>query len=194
MVLHPSFKHKYFKIAGWEKDWIAEALRLTREMFNTHYKPSPTGQPSTNPHKVAKQPKTGNLAQLDAAQATRVQSANDPLDVWLALGLLLDDGSPINTLKWWIQQKRAGNTHGGPLQMALNVLSCPATSVDVERAFSFGCNYVTQKRHHLNSILVTRGMSVAFYSKNKLIEPSLLKGGPQQREREREEAKEELND
>ncbi|KNF05542.1 hypothetical protein PSTG_01353 [Puccinia striiformis f. sp. tritici PST-78] len=174
MVLHPSFKDEYFKIAGWEKDWIAEALRLTWEMFNTYYKPSPSGQPSTNPHKVTK-PKTGNLAQLGAAQAARVQSANDPLDVWLASGLLLDDGSPINALTWWIQQKRAGNTHGGLLQMALDVLSCPATSVDVERAFSFGRNYVTQKRHRLNSISVTRGMSMAFYSKNKLIEPGLLR-------------------
>ncbi|KNE95814.1 hypothetical protein PSTG_10874 [Puccinia striiformis f. sp. tritici PST-78] len=89
--------------------------------------------------------------------------------------VILDDGSPIDALKWWIQQKRAGNTHGGLLQMALDVLRCPATSVDVEHTFLFGCHYVTQKRHCLNSILVTRGMSIAFYSKNKLIEPGLLK-------------------
>ncbi|KNF05850.1 hypothetical protein PSTG_00844 [Puccinia striiformis f. sp. tritici PST-78] len=50
-----------------------------------------------------------------------------------------------------------------------------ATSVDVERAFSFGRHCVTQKRHRLNSISVTRGMSVAFYSKNRLIGPGLLK-------------------
>ncbi|POW22632.1 hypothetical protein PSHT_01021 [Puccinia striiformis] len=35
IVLHPSFKDKCSKIAGWEADWITEALRLTREMFNT---------------------------------------------------------------------------------------------------------------------------------------------------------------
>ncbi|KAI9612380.1 hypothetical protein KEM48_004111 [Puccinia striiformis f. sp. tritici PST-130] len=35
---------------------------------------------------------------------------------------------------------------------------CPgkSTSVDVERAFSFGRHYVTQKRHRLNSVSVTR--------------------------------------
>ncbi|KNF03751.1 hypothetical protein PSTG_03272 [Puccinia striiformis f. sp. tritici PST-78] len=174
MVLHPSFKDEYFKIAGWEEGWITEALRLTREMFNTYYKPSASATLSTNPPKVNK-PKSGNIAQLGAALAARGQSANDPLDTWLASGLLLDDGSPIDALQWWIQQKRAGNTHGGLLQMALDVLSCPATSVDVERVFSFGRHYVTQKRHRLNSISVTRGMSVAFYSKNKLIEPGLLK-------------------
>ncbi|KNF04219.1 hypothetical protein PSTG_02569 [Puccinia striiformis f. sp. tritici PST-78] len=174
MVLHPSFKDEYFKIAGWEEDWTAEALRLTQDMFNTYYKPSTTGTPSTNPPKSTK-PKTGNIAQLGAALAARGQSTKDPIDHWLALGLLLDDGSPIDALKWWIQQKRAGNTHGGLLQMALDVLSCPATSVDVERAFLFGRHYVTQKRHRLNSISVTRGMSVAFYSKNNLIEPGLLR-------------------
>ncbi|KNF05853.1 hypothetical protein PSTG_00847 [Puccinia striiformis f. sp. tritici PST-78] len=128
MVLHPLFKDKYFKIAGWEEGWITEALRLTREMFNTYYKPLVLATLSTNPPKVNK-PKSGNIAQLGAALAARGQSANNPLDTWLASGLLLDDGSPIDALQWWIQQKRAGNTHGGLLQMALDVLSCPGNYV-----------------------------------------------------------------
>lgn len=78
-------------------------------------------------------------------------------------------------LNWWIKQKNAGNTHGGLSQMALDVLSCPATSVDVERAFSFGRHYVNQSWHRLNSVSITRGMSVAFYSKNNLIETGDLK-------------------
>jgi hypothetical protein len=52
--------------------------------------------------------------------------ATDPLNMWLNGGLTLDDkGQPVDPLKWWIQQGRAGNTHGGLLQMALDVLSCP---------------------------------------------------------------------
>ncbi|KAH9464458.1 hypothetical protein Pst134EB_003992 [Puccinia striiformis f. sp. tritici] len=51
MVLHPSFKDEYFKIAGWEDDWIVEALRLTRDMFNTYYKPSTTASTGANPRK-----------------------------------------------------------------------------------------------------------------------------------------------
>ncbi|KNF05152.1 hypothetical protein PSTG_01779 [Puccinia striiformis f. sp. tritici PST-78] len=123
MVLHPSFKDKYFKIAGWEADWITEALRLTREMFNTFYKPNVDILPSSQPNKSNK-PKTGNIAQL-ALAAQPGLSANDPLDTWLASGLILDNGSPVNALKWWIRQKRAGNSHGGLLRMALDVLSCP---------------------------------------------------------------------
>ncbi|KAA1133987.1 hypothetical protein PGTUg99_050283 [Puccinia graminis f. sp. tritici] len=173
MVLHPSFKEKYFQIAGWETEWITEALRLTREMFDTFYKPHIEFLPSSQPARSTK-PKTGNIAQLALAAQSGL-SSNDPLDNWLASGLILDNGSPINALKWWIQQKRAGNTHGGLLQMALDVLSCPATSVDVERAFSFGRDYVSEKRHRLSTVSISRGMTVAFYSKNNLIEPGVLR-------------------
>ncbi|KAA1097341.1 hypothetical protein PGT21_003462 [Puccinia graminis f. sp. tritici] len=45
---------EYFKIAGWESEWITEALRLTREMFDTYYKPVTNGPPPTDPRKVTK--------------------------------------------------------------------------------------------------------------------------------------------
>jgi hypothetical protein len=32
---------KYFKLAKWHPEWIEEAIRLTREMWETHYKPAP---------------------------------------------------------------------------------------------------------------------------------------------------------
>ncbi|KNF00678.1 hypothetical protein PSTG_06091 [Puccinia striiformis f. sp. tritici PST-78] len=37
---------------------------------------------------------------------------------------------PVNVLKWWIQQKRAGNTHGGLVHMALDVQSCPGENIE----------------------------------------------------------------
>jgi hypothetical protein len=38
-VLHPSFKDEYFKLAKWNSEWIDKAIRLTREMWEAHYKP-----------------------------------------------------------------------------------------------------------------------------------------------------------
>ncbi|KNE87537.1 hypothetical protein PSTG_19078, partial [Puccinia striiformis f. sp. tritici PST-78] len=128
MVLHPSFKDQYFKIAGWENAWIMEALRLTREMFDTFYKPQLESleSPSSSQPSKPSRPRTGTIAQLGAALAARSgPSSTDPLDTWLASSVILDDGAPINALKWWMNQKRAGNTHGGLLKMALDVLSCP---------------------------------------------------------------------
>ncbi|KNE89383.1 hypothetical protein PSTG_17160 [Puccinia striiformis f. sp. tritici PST-78] len=91
-------------------------------------------------------------------------------------GLSLNDqGGPGNPLKWWMRQRRAGNTHGGLLQMALDVLSCPATTVDVERPLSFGRDYVSLQRHRLSATSVTRGMAVAFYAKNGKIKTGVLR-------------------
>ncbi|KNF01232.1 hypothetical protein PSTG_05589 [Puccinia striiformis f. sp. tritici PST-78] len=150
MVLHPSFKDEYFKLAKWNKKWIDKAIRLTREMWETNYKPSAQPPPSKDANS---RPRTGVLAQLSGASEARAGSnSTDPLNMWLAGGLhLTEDGMPVNPLTWWIQQARGGNTHSGLLQMALDVLSCPATTVDVEQAFSFGRDYVTFKRHRLNS-------------------------------------------
>ncbi|KNE89643.1 hypothetical protein PSTG_16909 [Puccinia striiformis f. sp. tritici PST-78] len=176
MVLHPSFKDEYFKLAKWQPEWIVESIRITREMWELHYKPSPQSAPSKPSNPRAK-PQTGVLAGLSgASEARQGTTSTDPLNVWLAGGLTLDDeGQPVNPLKWWIKQGCAGNTHGGLLQMALDVLSCPATTVDVERLFNFGQDYVSVKRHRLSPLSIARGMTVSFYSKNGMIPSGVLR-------------------
>ncbi|KNE93211.1 hypothetical protein PSTG_13386 [Puccinia striiformis f. sp. tritici PST-78] len=67
MVLHPSFKDEYFKLAQWQPEWIEEAIRLTREMWETHYKPAPA-QPSTSQQAIpVSKPQKGVLAGLIGA-------------------------------------------------------------------------------------------------------------------------------
>ncbi|KAH9452703.1 hypothetical protein Pst134EB_016656 [Puccinia striiformis f. sp. tritici] len=176
ILLHPSLQDEYFKLANWEPEWIAEAIRLARDMWLTHYKPRVPKAATSTPSTSAR-PKTTTtmLAGLGSAAAARDGlGSSDPFDMWLCGGLVLNDGHPVNPLKWWMKQKRSGNTHGGLVHMALDVLSCPATSVDVERAFSFGRDYVTSKRHKLAPKSVSRGMTVAFYSKNKKIPDGIL--------------------
>jgi hypothetical protein len=58
--------------------------------------------------------------------------------MWLAGGLTLDDeGNPVDPLNWWIQQVHAGNNHGGFLQMALDVLSCPGVYMKTHNGYFF---------------------------------------------------------
>ncbi|KNF01897.1 hypothetical protein PSTG_05014 [Puccinia striiformis f. sp. tritici PST-78] len=175
IVLHPSFRDEYFKLVNWEPEWIVEAIGLTREMWVNFYKPAPIAPtPSSSATKSSK-PKSSMLAGLGGAAAARGGiCSTDLLDIWLAGGLILDDNEPVNPLKWWIQQKKSGNTHGGLAHMALDVLSCPATSLDVERAFSFGRDYVSPRRHRLSARSLSRGMTVAFYLKNGLIKDGVL--------------------
>ncbi|KNE88901.1 hypothetical protein PSTG_17654, partial [Puccinia striiformis f. sp. tritici PST-78] len=49
------------------------------------------------------------------------------------------------------------------------------TTVDVERSFNFGRDYVSVRRHRLSAVSLTRGMTVAFYSKNGKIPCGLLR-------------------
>ncbi|PLW39543.1 hypothetical protein PCASD_07675 [Puccinia coronata f. sp. avenae] len=153
ILLHPSFRNEYFKLANWEPEWITKAICLVQEMWVLHYKPRPVSTPSQSASATptpSARPVTGMLAGLSSAAAARGGNASlDAFDIWLTGALILDGNEPVNPLKWWIQQKRTGNTHGGLVHMALDVLGCPATTVDVERSFSFGRDYVATKRHRL---------------------------------------------
>ncbi|KAI7958482.1 hypothetical protein MJO29_006699 [Puccinia striiformis f. sp. tritici] len=133
MVLHPSFKDEYFKLAKWPQSWVDEAITLTRQMYERWYKPKPCEAAKT-PKKGPRKAQTGVLAGLGAAAIARsAESLSDPIDIWLSGGLVLDERAPVNGLRWWIEQKCSGNTLHGLLSMALDVMSCPATTVDVER-------------------------------------------------------------
>ncbi|KNE98882.1 hypothetical protein PSTG_07903 [Puccinia striiformis f. sp. tritici PST-78] len=146
---------------------------ISRQMWVTHYKPQPITPTSSAP--PSNKARTGMLAGLGSAAAARGgDSLTDAFDMWLAGALVLKGYDPVNPLKWWIQQKKSGNTYGGLAHMALDVLSCPTTSVDVERAFSLGRDYVLSKRHRLAPQSISRGMTVAFYSKNKKIKEGML--------------------
>ncbi|KNE90631.1 hypothetical protein PSTG_15949 [Puccinia striiformis f. sp. tritici PST-78] len=68
IVLHPSFRNEYFKLANWEPEWISEAIRLTRDMWISTYKPKPI-EPCASLAVVSKRPKTGMLAGLGGAAA-----------------------------------------------------------------------------------------------------------------------------
>ncbi|KNF02943.1 hypothetical protein PSTG_03892 [Puccinia striiformis f. sp. tritici PST-78] len=163
-------------------------------MWETHYTTSPQPGATREANAHPKPAPTGVLARLSgASQARAGQVMMDPLSVWLDGPLHLDEaGLPVNPLKWWIKEGRSGNTYGGLLQMALDVLSCPATTVNVERLFSFGRDYVSNRRHRLNTLSVTKGMTVAFYSETDMIKPRILRKWKQyQRNKGKEKAQKE---
>ncbi|KNE94489.1 hypothetical protein PSTG_12136 [Puccinia striiformis f. sp. tritici PST-78] len=153
----------------WQPKWIEESIRLTRDMWETNYKPPPPQPTTSQRSNPGPKPPKGVLAGLaGASEARGGNTPTNPIHMWLAVGLSQDKKQhhTLNPLKWWIRQRQAGNTHGGLLQMALDMLSCPATTVDVERSSSFGRDYVSLRRHQLSASSVTQGMTVRFYSKN----------------------------
>ncbi|KNE99076.1 hypothetical protein PSTG_07727 [Puccinia striiformis f. sp. tritici PST-78] len=104
----------------------ASHIRLAQDMWVSHYKPRSSTTPTAAPT-TSTQPVTGLLAGLSSPAAARGgNSSTDVLDTWLAGALVLNADAPVNPLKWWIKQRRIGNTHGGLVNMALDLLSCPA--------------------------------------------------------------------
>ncbi|OAV86036.1 hypothetical protein PTTG_06671, partial [Puccinia triticina 1-1 BBBD Race 1] len=107
ILLHPSFREEYFRLANWEPEWILEAIRLARDMWISFYKPKPMAPSSSAPGPSApsnSKPKTGMLAGLGVAAAAQGrESSSNPLDTWFAGGLVLNSLDPVNPLQWWIQ-------------------------------------------------------------------------------------------
>ncbi|KNE96293.1 hypothetical protein PSTG_10412 [Puccinia striiformis f. sp. tritici PST-78] len=83
-------------------------------MWVMFYKSAPIDLAPTASLTPTSKPKSSMLAGLgDTAKARGGQCSSNLLDVWLAGGLILEDNEPVNPLKWWLWEKRLGNTHGG---------------------------------------------------------------------------------
>jgi hypothetical protein len=99
---------------------------------------------------------------------------------------------PVNPLAWWYTQRMAGEEHDGLTQMALDVLTIPgeyyntkyrtptnlplylATSVEVERAFSFVSHLVSKRRHRMAVYTIQTTATVGAYSRADLIPTGML--------------------
>ncbi|OAV98610.1 hypothetical protein PTTG_01766 [Puccinia triticina 1-1 BBBD Race 1] len=117
MVLHPLFKDEYFKLAKWKPKWIQESIRLTREMWEAHYQPSPH-PPNSQPPTVAPKDTSELTNHVHFAQKPYIargsSAPTDPLTTWLAGGFILDEkGGLVNPLKWWMRQHPWGAAEDG---------------------------------------------------------------------------------
>ncbi len=142
IVLHPKYRKRWFACAEWEDEWIDTAVGAARKVWRKHYKPL-VKQTLAAPMDV-----DDNFAELDAPVN---QGNHDPFEDFIAGAMSDEDpithwthlaakpGSPITTL---IQALA---------QMALDFLSAPATSTDVERLFSHSGLVVAKRRHNLTA-------------------------------------------
>ncbi|KAJ3519443.1 hypothetical protein NMY22_g13198 [Coprinellus aureogranulatus] len=152
MILHPHYKMDYFTKAGWEAAWIAEARRIITHEWTTRYKPVSVVPASTS---QALSSSLGTTTDRFAGirerfnfhrNASSSSVTADPLEEWLATPPIATNVK-LDPIKYWSDMKAGGH----PLaQMALDYLSVPATSTDVERAFSKGGLTVSKLRHSLS--------------------------------------------
>ncbi|PIL25420.1 hypothetical protein GSI_13310 [Ganoderma sinense ZZ0214-1] len=171
LILHPAFKLVYFRKAEWPEDWIDEARALATEEWTSHYKPAAPANGKAGPangqgaaSRSRPRPFRMSTGGKMPARATRDLFASigaraagpehDALEAYL-------EAPPLTTVKdplaYWNAALKSGSEDPALARMALDFLSVPATSVDVERAFSRGRLMVNRLRTALSDRSVCAG-------------------------------------
>ncbi|KIP02039.1 hypothetical protein PHLGIDRAFT_79700 [Phlebiopsis gigantea 11061_1 CR5-6] len=142
VVLHLCYKLEYFRRQKWPADWIDEVKRLLRKYRDAHHKLTNAMSALTPSGPASATTSVNDLfADIDFFN---VSDSPDPITEYLDTALL---GHVVDPIQFWNSQLARGH----PLaSMALNFLSVPASSVDVERAFSRGGLTVLKCRHALS--------------------------------------------
>ncbi|GAA5955316.1 hypothetical protein JCM21900_003042 [Sporobolomyces salmonicolor] len=185
-VLHPAGSTRYLKPQNWPQVWIDDAIEATQALYNMrHLDKACAAQTKARDHRASSSTTTKSIFELldeddeddldldlynivrnfATAKRTRVNAA----------------GQPISALDYWKRQYAAGEMNEGLMELTLDIFGCPASSVDVERAFSFGGFTVSDRRHSLSEGTLTNCMFVAACDKHGLVRPGMLREGREQR-------------
>ncbi|KAJ3002262.1 hypothetical protein NUW54_g5941 [Trametes sanguinea] len=178
MVLHPRYKTAYFKKLNWTRAWIDGARRLVRAEFDRVYAhqddsddsesddgfngsqtrsadsdsdsdSSGSSQSSKNKTRDADAPESDSGNIFDQIPdlfcgSKRRTSEVDELDAYLKA----EPEDITNPFQWWYRRRRV---YPRLARMAMDYLSIPATSVDVERVFSRGRLLLPHVRNRLSA-------------------------------------------
>ncbi|KAF5356677.1 hypothetical protein D9758_013731 [Tetrapyrgos nigripes] len=135
MVLHPRHKLNYFKTAEWPESWKNMALEIVRDVYERDYKSKMTVENDAmdvdEPETPVKPSKRNQFDDLPALKAPRPDDLSDELDRYLKS----DVEKVKDVVEWWHGRKKS---YPVLHRMALDYLTIPATSTDVERIFSRG--------------------------------------------------------
>ncbi|KAI0027227.1 hypothetical protein K488DRAFT_91112 [Vararia minispora EC-137] len=157
-VLHRKYKLAYFQQQGWESEWIETARELAQEHYNRFYRPPPPDLQA--PRKGTSDVNMGDVASLFAVNMVIPDEVNE-FEAYLAAPLM-----PIkDPLKHWHAMLPS------PLaRMALDALTAPASSADVERAFSTGLEEAARAEWQVNPRWNPAHLTKAKRPKKKAIE------------------------
>ncbi|GAA5936573.1 hypothetical protein JCM1841_002525 [Sporobolomyces salmonicolor] len=184
ILLHPGLGIRYLRAQRWPQSWIDEAVDATQELYNTRHKRMAKMKREWARNKRVSLSNTPKMTRELMSEVDDDQMDLDKIIYNFASGRHPDtdsEGKEIVALQYWKQLYTIGEHKEGLTELALDVFGCPASSVDVERAFSFGGFTVSKRRHNLSSGTVTAAMFVAACNKHDLITPGMLREGREKR-------------
>ncbi|KAG8703143.1 hypothetical protein FRC08_003053 [Ceratobasidium sp. 394] len=171
LVLHPSMQAYCLKQADWPAEWIEDVSKITEEVFDHFYKPTSNSSAQASASGPSQFGHVSYMSCLySSVGAPNLSESMSPICKFANGAPLVDlakDREPwlCNLLLWWHNQCVAGNKWNGLTQMALDVLSTPATSVDVECAFLFVGSFVSKRCHNLGVFTIQAAATLSSYSK-----------------------------
>ncbi|KAG9101924.1 hypothetical protein FRC06_002482 [Ceratobasidium sp. 370] len=185
VLLHPSMRAHHMNIVEWEKEWIKVAVALLEESWRKFYRPTAESMDKTSDEPSVDTSFLGIMAYLvvHGRMLSSIDTTQQPLESLvdkfvcdtLAFNMVNSKHVPFNPLVWWYGQRVLGNERDGLTQLALDVLSAPASSMDVECVFSFAGSIATA--------------TLCSYSKAGLVKPGTLQVPLCGREKAKEGAK-----
>ncbi|KDN34096.1 hypothetical protein RSAG8_12813, partial [Rhizoctonia solani AG-8 WAC10335] len=175
LLTHPSFRRHYMEDAEWPQEWIDEAVAILQECWEKHYKPvaAPSDDTDSRSEVSYSSYMDQMCARLDGMSG--LKEADPVVTLYLNEAKANGRSIPVNPLSWWYSQRLAGEEHDGLTQMAIDIHTTPATSVDVERAFSFVSALVSKRRHKLGTLTIQASASLGAYSRADLVQLGCLK-------------------
>ncbi|KIL57332.1 hypothetical protein M378DRAFT_88068, partial [Amanita muscaria Koide BX008] len=139
-ILHPSYKLEYLRKANWPEKWIDEAVSIVKEEFLRSYAEMEAQEMSAST--------ATNVKQLFSHLSDMVEMPKASIADELAAYLEQDRERVQDVLGWW---KKKQVEFPRLSQMAIDFHCVPATSVDVERAFSQGRLLLSHIRNRLSA-------------------------------------------
>ncbi|QRV88431.1 alpha-glucosidase C [Ceratobasidium sp. AG-Ba] len=179
VLLHPSMRRQYVVLAEWPTSWIEKSIEIVMRIYWEHYKPPSSAPAPTRTAGTSQFGYSSYMSCMYSNLADQSQSVTCPVQEFINAPPTIDyseKNEPIfrNPIQWWYDQRLGGNEWDGLTQMALDVLSTPATSVDVERAFSYVGSIVTKRRHNLKPYSIQATATLGSYSRANMVKRGCL--------------------
>ncbi|QRW10264.1 DNA polymerase [Ceratobasidium sp. AG-Ba] len=135
ILCHPSMRAKYMRMSGWRTNWIENALDALVALYERHYKSgSAPADPSMSTSGVSQFGYSSFASRLYGQEVGNTNASRCPVRDFVNAPIVPpvpdEHGNPVlcNPLAWWYSQRVAGNEWGGFTQLALDVLSMPASA------------------------------------------------------------------
>jgi hypothetical protein len=147
IVLNPNFKWQYIQ-SNWKPDWLPKAKTMMEEFWQS-YKPQTSSTSTSTPTETPKPaqgpaPPSQNVFNNWMHRHQSVPNLEDEYARYCAADCTYD----VNPRAWWMEKTQQAS-FPNLSKMALDILSIPAMSADLERLFSSAKLCLTDLRNKL---------------------------------------------